>query len=316
MKKGTIILGKVLLFTFCGVLCLLLLLWGGLNVAKHFIYREYYESKTDICVNPGLGDGFICQGIAVSEERGLFFVSGYMTDKSASRVYVTDLENRSRFVTLTQGGESYTGHVGGVAATEDALYIASDAHIYTVPLQALLNTEAGGAVELGEGTEVNNAASYVSTDGEYLYVGEFHNGKKYVTEHPYETADGLYHAIVTRYRLDDLTTPDRVYAVRDKVQGVCFTPDGQILLSTSYGLASSVYYVYRESEASASGLMLDGAPVYYLDHSEREFTGPAMSEDLEWYDGRVITLTESASNKYIFGKFFFADKIVGIDLGR
>lgn len=316
MKNGMKTFGRILLFTLLGLLCMLLLLWGGLNITKPLIYRDYYTSKTDICKNPGLGDGFICQGIAASEERDLLFVSGYMTDKSASRVYVTDLESRSHFVTLTQDGKDYTGHVGGVAAAGDSLYIASDGRIYTVSLSVLLETEAGASVEIGDGTEVNNAASYVSTDGEYLYVGEFHNGKKYVTEHPYETADGLYHAIVTRYRLDNLTSPDRVYAVRDKVQGVCFTPNGQILLSTSYGPASSVYYVYRESEASASGLTLDGAPVYYLDRLEREFTGPAMSEDLEWYDGRVITLTESASNKYIFGKFFFADKIVGIDLGE
>ena len=47
-----------------------------------------------------------------------------------------------------------------------------------------------------------------------------------------------------------------------------------------------------------------------------EFTGPAMSEGLDFYEGRVITLTESASNKYIFGKFFFANKIVGLEIGK
>jgi len=38
-----------------------------------------------------------------------------------------------------------------------------------------------------------------------------------------------------------------------------------------------------------------------------------MAEGLDYYDGKVITLTESASNKYIFGKLFFAFKIVGLD---
>ena len=30
--------------------------------------------------------------------------------------------------------------------------------------------------------------------------------------------------------------------------------------------------------------------------------------------GKIITLTESASNKYIFGKFFFANDIVSLDV--
>ena len=39
----------------------------------------------------------------------------------------------------------------------------------------------------------------------------------------------------------------------------------------------------------------------------------ALIVGLDWYDGKVITLTESASNKYIFGKFFFANHIVALD---
>ena len=62
-----------------------------------------------------------------------------------------------------------------------------------------------------------------------------------------------------------------------------------------------------------SGLTFDGAPVYYLCDPLNVVKGPAMAEGLDYYDGKVITLTESASNKYIFGKFFFADKIVGLD---
>ena len=41
-----------------------------------------------------------------------------------------------------------------------------------------------------------------------------------------------------------------------------------------------------------------------------------MAEGLDNYEGKVITLTESASNKYIFGKFFFADKIVALDFKK
>ena len=53
-----------------------------------------------------------------------------------------------------------------------------------------------------------------------------------------------------------------------------------------------------------------------IDDLEKEIHGPAMGEDLDWTDGKLVTLTESASNKYIFGKFFFADDIVMLDIGN
>lgn len=87
-----------------------------------------------------------------------------------------------------------------------------------------------------------------------------------------------------------------------------------MVLSTSYGLSDTMYYVYNEQDAVDSGEMLDGAPVYYLNNCIKEVKGPAMGEDLDYYDGNVITLTESASNKYIFGKLFFANKVVALDI--
>ena len=52
---------------------------------------------------------------------------------------------------------------------------------------------------------------------------------------------------------------------------------------------------------------LDGADVYYLTNHFYELVGPAMFEDLDFVDNKLICSTESACNKYIFGKFFFGD---------
>ena len=123
----------------------------------------------------------------------------------------------------------------------------------------------------------------------------------------------MHYAIISRYKLDDLSAPDKIYSIRNKVQGACFTPDGKVFLSTSYGLADSVYYVYNESDAVDTGLTLDGAPVFLLDNCIKEIKAPAMAEDVDYYNGKIITLTESASDKYIFGKFFFANKIFALE---
>ena len=284
-------------------------------MAKFFIYSEYYSIKTNICKNPGLNDGFVCQGIAVSEENNVILVCGYMKDKSNSRIYVTDFESNSYYVELTREGEKYTGHAGGLAITGDTVYIANAKKIYSFPLKDVLSAENGDVVDIGSGTKVNTNASFVYTDEEYLYVGEFHDGGKYVIEnHEHETAEGTHYALCTKYALSDLTAPIAVYTLRNNVQGICFTPDNKVVLSTSYGLTDTVYYVYDLDVATDSGLTFDGAPVYYLDNQEKEIHGPAMGEDLDYYNGKIITLTESASTKYIFGKFFGATKIIGLDM--
>ena len=315
MKKILKFIGKLIMFVIIGILALILVTIIGLNIAKHFIYSDYYSIKTDICKNPGLNDGFVCQGIAVSEENNVILVCGYMKDKTNSRIYVTDFDSNSYYVELTRGGEKYTGHAGGLAITGDTVYIANAKKIYSFPLSSVLSASNGDIVDIGSGTKVNTNASFVYTDEEYLYVGEFHDGGKYVIEnHEHETAEGTHYAICTKYALNDLETPIAVYTLRNNVQGICFTPNGKVVLSTSYGLTDTIYYVYDLDSAADSGLTFDGAPVYYLDDLEKEIHGPAMGEDLDYFNGRIITLTESASQKYIFGKFFGATKIVGLKI--
>ena len=75
-------------------------------------------------------------------------------------------------------------------------------------------------------------------------------------------------------------------------------------MSTSYGVTDSVYYVYNEKDATNSNKEVDGAPLYYLDTLVNDIHGPAMSEDLDIItiqnQEKVITMFESACNKYIF----------------
>ncbi len=285
----------------------------GLNLAKFAIYGEYYKANTNVARNPGLNDGFVCQGLCASEADGKLFVSGYMADHSASRIYVTTEDNDSHFVSLHKNGEAFTGHAGGIADLGDTLYLASESTVYAISKATVLEAADGDVIEIGKGTRVNNHASFIYADDQFVYVGEFHDGGQYVTSHPYETPDGLFHAIVSVYAPSDLSTPLKVYSIRDKVQGICFTPDGRVVLSTSYGLNDSYFYVYNLADAVDSGKTLDGAPVYYLNNCIRELKGPAMSEGLDYYKGGVITAFENSCNKYIFGKFFFGNKIV--DLG-
>lgn len=286
----------------------------GLNVAKFALYREYYAAESALCKNPGLNDGFICQGIAAVENADRILVSGYMQDKQPSRIYITTRDSETTYVTLHCDGKPYTGHAGGLAVSGDMAYIANGSKIYAFPLADVLSAPNGGSVNIGQGTKVNNKASFLYTDDAYLYVGSFMQPDMTpVAEHVFDADEGTHTAICSVYPIDDLSAPVRVYSIRDEVQGACFLPDGAVVFSTSYGLSSSVYAIYDLDDARDSGRTLDGAPVYILDRAVREISGPAMAEGMDAYDGRIITLTESASNKYLFGKLFFATDIVALD---
>lgn len=304
---------KILGVAVGAALGLAVLVVGGLNVLKFAIYTDYYSIESEICTNPGLNDGFVCQGICVSEEHERILVSGYMTDGGNSRIYVTDYESNSYYVELTREGKAYTGHAGGVAVTGDTVYISNASKLFIASLSEILSAKNGDTVDIGAGVKVNSAASFVYADESYVYVGEYNDPDEKQKEHIYETPSGTNHSIIERYSHDNLENPDKIYSIGDYAQGVCFTPDGRIIFSTSHGLTSSIYYVYRENEAVDSGNTLDGTPVYYLGECIQQISGPAMSEDMDWFDGKVITLGESASNKYIFGKLFFAYDIVGLE---
>ena len=100
--------------------------------------------------------------------------------------------------------------------------------------------------------------------------------------------------------------PVKAYSLPDLVQGMCFA-GGKVYLSTSYAVAFSHIFVYDDAKAEAQG-EIDGEkgklPLYALDSAALvdDLKFPPMAEEIEILDGRIYTMCESASSKYIFGK--------------
>ena len=58
-----------------------------------------------------------------------------LKDGSASRIYVTDLDDNSFFVTLkSTNGNDYDGHLGGIAVNNDIVYISCSDKIHILDL--------------------------------------------------------------------------------------------------------------------------------------------------------------------------------------
>ncbi len=109
--------------------------------------------------------------------------------------------------------------------------------------------------------------------------------------------------------------------------------DGQYVLSRSFedviGLSSLDPYTIKYNPNGGDGSMndrvihsVDGLSAYnvtldplgFTPQPGYRFTGWLGSDGKTYANGEVITLTESASDKYIFGKLFFANDIVSLDI--
>jgi hypothetical protein len=91
-------------------------------------------------------------------------------------------------------------------------------------------------------------------------------------------------------------------------------PDGKVAFSTSWGLNASHLEIHSEMKDSGTTIGVSGkeVPLYYVDSTTRlsDVSMPAFSEGLSIKDGKIVISFESACNKYIIGKLFFATKVV------
>lgn len=289
--------------------------------------RDYYRDSEHGFIIPDLGRGFVAQGITYDEQSGRFLVNGYQKDNIASPIYIIAPEARKPDKTIRMAlsdGSDYTGHAGGIAVYGDYVYVADGGeHRLLVFSRQSIFDAADGASVAAMGTfetAVSDAdyigPAFVTVDGNRLVTGEFYRNPNYQTpkSHKFTTLAGDYQqALAVEYDLDAqarygiVPVPVKAYTLPDLAQGMCFD-GGRIYVSSSWGTAKSHIYQYDESRLQLQGniaLLGMELPLYALDSAAllRDGVIAPMSEEIVIVDGKLYTMCESASNKYIFGKF-------------
>ena len=320
MKKFLSVLLKIL-----GViLCIPVILISLLSIAKVVCYPTYVANTETVCTIPAIHEGFVPQGVAhVLGSTYLF--TGYNGD--AMEIYLSRDGEAVEIVPVDADGKVYDLHGGGVAVAGKYVYITGDKEMLVFYRDAFLNAKNGDKVSPIKSFETDVKTSFCFADADYLYVGEFYDGNKYKTDaaHHLTTPAGEKHyALAAAYPLTifgELATesPEFFLSIRDKVQGFA-VHEGVFMVSCSYGLTSSDLDFYRGYTDNGSTINLGGldTPVYFLDsktHTE-QVKMPAFSEGLDVVDGRVVISFESACNKYVVGKLFFADKLVSYPIPK
>lgn len=321
MKSAWKKIRKILVAAVAALLALVLVVWGGLWVARPIVYGDYISNKETVCRIPALNDGFVPQGLTDIDGETYIF-TGYMGDTHELAIYLANDKAEKALIPVDKSGKRYSGHGGGAARAGELLYIANESsEVLIFRLDDLLQAPNGSKVKPLSSFKSLTNSSFCFADGNSLYVGEFYRPTDYETkpEHAYVTPAGDSHrAWVCRYPLTDkgaiiTTTPDQVISITDQVQG--FAVKGDVyMLSRSWGVSSSKLDCYKGLTDSGTKVKIGTveAPLYYLDSSNHTKTVnmPAFSEDLTVVGDRVLISFESACDKYIIGKFFFANKLV------
>jgi hypothetical protein len=217
LKKWQIALTCVLALVLA--FCTFLVVWFFGDRYKDF---DDFSEEFEI---PGLSEDFSPQGMAYYSNY--FFVSGYMNDGSASRVYVVyrtttnsvnTYANRGYF-TLKYKDEwnksdngtdtTFCGHAGGIATDGQTIWIASDSVVYTLKYTStsgLRNSSSSASNTLDLTFEAkfnaNCNASFAYYYSSTLYIGEFYRKGNYETDasHRFKDDNGTqYNAIYFEY---------------------------------------------------------------------------------------------------------------------
>lgn len=303
------------------ILAVLAIIFIGLNVVEKLIYSGFYVYTKREFKIAGIHSGYVPQGLDYDEEDDLYLSCGYMSNGKSSRIYVRKSDGSRHYVSLkNENGTDYLGHTGGIAHGDKYIYITSDNGLDVFSYEDVVSGIKLSVEKLGT-IETDSDPAYCYAFNGKIYVGSFYRAGNYETpdDERLTTPSGDNNmSIIKVFDLDDKSnfgiSPDPVYAysARGLVQGMCFIDnpkdplDKKIVLSTSYGVATSNLYVYDEMKAKAGTIILNGSekPLYYLDSSNLVDTikVPPMSEEIIYKDGRIWIMTEAASNKYLFGK--------------
>ena len=282
--------------------------------------KNLFHSKKAFVI-PYSNKGYIAQGLTYDQASGNFYLTGYMKNGSASPIFVVNKKSRKLVTAVfmtNPDGSDFCGHAGGLSVMGDKIYIAgsADSCFYVFDKTAVDNAAKKSriaysqVVNLAAGQDTIKVA-YSTVYGGMLYAGEFYRDPEYILpeNHKVNTKDGLQYALAVGFKLDDAgnTTAAVAFSIPNQIQGMCFSNDS-IYLTMSWGLGQSKVYRYNYGSLSPSGtkeVCGQKVPLYELTLKNMSgcWTLPPMAEEIEFVDGRFYVNNESASDKYVFGKF-------------
>lgn len=283
--------------------------------------RKNYADYTELAAIPETENGYVPQGFCISEDGKSYIISYYHSEKASVLVFVNAETGESeKLLNLkTAGGKEFTGHAGGIAQENGWLYICHGSKIYRIASADIALAVNGGEISLGAGVQTDVKCSYINSDGEYLYAGEFYTydfDGAYDTDASHHVSVSLFERHYSRcnaYKISDFEAafdggelvPEFVLTTPNRVQGFARLDNGGFVLSVSYGRNNDSFMpVYEDVISGEADYELEygekKVPVYHLSNNRRvsNFRQPPMLEGIDANGNSVIGIFESGAKKY------------------
>ena len=277
-------------------------------------YGTFFNNFKESFLVPGLYEGIIPQGVCFDETTGYLLITGYYEDGLYPSMVMCVDQKTGKFISAhplsNTEGEPYYGHAGGVAASQNTVYITTDSQCYTFSSSILKETKSNEEIRFTGKFKLNTLGSFACISNNILWTGDFIESddkeREKVTNVTTLNNGETFYAYCEGYILEDGLPsvnkinndsngyiPDYFLAIPEQVQGMAFTKTDKIIFSTSYGRKNdSKIYIFDDVLISekVGAIKVDGKNVdLFACNNEslvKEIVAPPMAEGLaEHYDG-------------------------------
>ncbi len=289
-------------------------------------YGTFFNNFSERFIVPGLYEGIIPQGICFDETTGYMLITGYYEDGIYPSMLMCVDQKTGNFISAhplsNTEGEAYYGHAGGIASSQNTVYITTDGECYTFSSSVLKETKNNEEIRFTGKFKINTLGSFACISNNVLWTGDFIESddkeREKVTNVTTLNNGETFYAYCEGYILEDGLPaikninsegngyiPDYYLAIPEQVQGMAFTKTDKIIFSTSYGRKNdSKIYIFDDVLISekVGTIKVDDKNVdlFACDNESliKEITAPPMAEGLAiHYDG-IYMIFESGAEKY------------------
>ena len=289
-------------------------------------FEEFFKEFSPSFTLPGLFEGVIPQGICYNALLDSYIISNYYEDEAfPSVITIVNAESgkfeKALFLQYDDGTD-YTGHAGGIACSDEYIFISSDGQCYTISIEAIIKAENYDKLQFERNFKLNTKGSFATFCDDILWFGDFieSDNKARESSSLITTLDNgeTFYAYCEGYILENGLPkfksinstqtgyiPDYYIAIPEQVQGMAFSKTGDIIFSTSYGRKNnSKLYIYEDILVSerVGTIDIDGNIIDLLacnnENNEKTITALPMSEGMTQSKYGVTLIFESGAEKY------------------